>query len=323
MFTRRLFAGALALGATSLMLAPAFAQTSGGYPDKPINYIVVFNAGGASDLAARMQQKYFEAEIGVGAVVQYMPGGGGAQGWARLNSMEPDGYTIMGTNLPHNILQPMAADVGYETDDIATVNFFQYTPSIVVVPKDSQFKTLDDLIAYAKENPGSLTFSGSGSNSGDQVMKERFDQVAEVVTTYIPFSGTSPATAALLGNQVQASVTYTTEGVNQGDQLRVLAVAADERLPALPDAPTFKELGYDLVGGAYRGVAVPNGTPEERRQEVSGMISKISQNAEFKQEMEQAGFVPVDITYSEIPEFIAEQTEIYTSVAEPLGLIDK
>lgn len=305
---------------SGVALQNAFAQ-SDDYPNRPVQYFVVFNAGGASDIAARMQQKYYEEVNGVRAVVQYMPGGGGAQGWARLNDMESDGYTIMGTNLPQNVLQPMAGNVGYKTEDITSVNFFQYTPNIIAVAADSDIETLDELIDYAKENPGLVTFSGSGSRSGDEVMKARFDQAADIITTYIPFSGTSPASAALLGKQVTASVTYTTEAVNQGDNIHVLAVAAEERLPALPDAPTFKELGIDLVGGAYRGIGVPVGTDEDTRQAVSESISRISENDAFRTEMEEAGFVPIDIPYSEVEAFISEQSELYLSVSEPLGLV--
>lgn len=301
-----------------LLAAPAMAQDA--YPNKPVNYVIVFNAGGASDIAARMQQKYFEEENGVSAVVQYMPGGGGAQGWSRLNDMEPDGYTIMGTNLPNIVLQPMTGNVGYQTEDITNVNFFQYTPNIVAVAADSEFQTLEQLVDYAKENPGMVTFSGSGSKGGDEVMKARFDETLGITTTYIPFTGTSPASAALLGGQVNGSFTYTTEGVNQGDAIRVLAVAAEERLPSLPGAPTFKELGIDLVGGAYRGVGVPADTPEDIRQAVSDSISRISENENFRAEMEAAGFVPIDIPYAEIEPFLAEQAEIFQSVAEPLGL---
>lgn len=310
----------LVLGASAL-IQPVLAQDADNYPERSVTYIVPFDAGGASDISARLQQKYYTEENGQQAIIQYMAGAGGAQAWSRLNDMEGDGYTMMGTNLPHIILQPMGGNVGYQTSDIVNVNFFQYTPSVIVVAEDSDFQTLDDLIAYAEENPGQLTFSGSSSRSGDEVAKERFDELAGVVTTYIPFSGTGPATAALLGGQVMASVTYTTEAVNQGDQLRVLAVAADERLPSLPDAPTFQEQGYDFVGGAYRGVGVPGSTPEDMRHAVSESISRITANAEFAAEMEAGGFVPVDITYAEMDDFVDEQTAIYVSVAESIGLV--
>lgn len=322
MLNKRAFlAGLCALGLTALQApvqAPAHAAET--YPNKPVTYIVTFNPGGASDIAARMQQKYFEKEAGTQAVIQYMPGGGGAQAWSRLNDMEGDGYTIMGTNLPNNILQPMTGNVGYKTDDINTVNLFQYTPNVVAVTPDSPFKTLNDLLDYAKKNPGALTFSGSGSKGGDEVMKERLDEATGVKTTYIPFTGTTPATAALLGKQVNATVTYSTEAVNQGDKLRILAVAAEERLPSLPDAPTFKELGIDLVGGAYRGVGVPASTPEERRKQVSAIISKISNNPDFVNDMRKAGFVPIDVPYEEVPAFMAKQKDIISKVAARVGL---
>src|SRR5699024_7080063 len=134
------------------------------YPAKgPVTYIVPFDAGGASDIAARLQQKYYEQENDQEVVIQYMAGAGGAQAWSRLNKMKGDGYTIMGSNLPHIVLQPMSGDVGYQTDDINSVNFFQYTPSVIAVAKDSEFETLQDLIDYAKDNPGQLTYSGSSS----------------------------------------------------------------------------------------------------------------------------------------------------------------
>jgi len=317
-----LLAGLLACSLSTIPLTSA-AQNADSYPERPVTYIVPFNAGGASDIAARLQQKYYEDENGEKVVIQYMAGAGGAQAWARLNTMQGDGYTIMGVNFPHTILQPMGGNVGYKTDDLVYVNFFQYTPSVIAVAKESEFQTLDDLVTFAKENPGLMTYSGSASRSGDEVAKERMDELAGMVTTYIPFSGTSPATAALLGGQVMASVTYTTEAVNQGDNLRVLAVAADERVPALPDVPTFKELGYDFVGGAYRGVAVPNSTPEEMRQAVSESISRITANKKFVVEMERGGFVPVDIPYDEMDEFVANEVNFYSSVAKRIGLEPK
>ena len=102
-------------------------------------------------------------------VIQYQAGAGGAQAWSQLNSMDGDGYTIMGINLPHTVLQPMAGDVGYKTEDLTPVYYFHYTPDAIFVPKDSQFETLEQLLDYAKENPGIVTFAGSGSNSANNL----------------------------------------------------------------------------------------------------------------------------------------------------------
>jgi tripartite-type tricarboxylate transporter receptor subunit TctC len=253
-------------------------------------------------------------------VIQYQPGAGGAQAWSQLNQIEGDGYTVMGINLPHTVLQPMEADVGYQTEDLTPVNYFHYTPDAIFVPQDSEFQTLEDLVTYAKENPGLVTFSGSGSNSSNNLAQVRFDELAGTTTTYIPFSGTGPAITAVLGSQTMAGFNYATSGVNQGEGLRMLAVAAEERLPAFPDVPTFRELGYDLVGGAYRGVAVPASTPEDIRQQVSDIVSEINADPDFIQKMEEGGFVLTDVPYSEMDAFMSEMTEQYTAAAEKLNI---
>ncbi|EAU41608.1 TRAP-T family transporter, periplasmic binding protein [Fulvimarina pelagi HTCC2506] len=290
------------------------------YPSKPINYIIPFNAGGESDVAARFQQPFLEEVTGQSIVVQYISGAGGAQAWSQLNGMEGDGYTMMGSNLPHIILQPMAQDVGYTTDDITNVYFFQYTPDALLVPAGSDFQTLEDFVAYAKENPGSVTISGSATNSANHVATTKLNELADIQTTYIPFSGTSPSMTALLGGQVQGSFSYSTAALNQGEEIRVLAVAAEERLPSLPDTPTFKELGYDMVGGAYRGIAVPSSTPEEIRTQLSDLIGEVNANPEFVKKMEDAGFVVISIPYSEMPAFMEEREQQYQSVAETMGI---
>ena len=118
------------------------------YPDKPISYIIPFGPGGESDITARHQQPFFKDKFGQDVVISYKPGGGGAVGWAQLNSMKGDGYTIMGTNLPHIIVKPLQKDVGFKTEDLTNVYMFHYTPDALVVTKDSPFKTVQDVIDY-------------------------------------------------------------------------------------------------------------------------------------------------------------------------------
>ncbi|EKX58670.1 tripartite tricarboxylate transporter substrate binding protein [Cereibacter sphaeroides] len=310
---------AVALGAT-LAAAPLFAQSAADFPTKPVTYIIPFNAGGESDISARYQQAEWEAVTGQPVVIQYQAGAGGAQAWSQLNAIEGDGYTIMGINLPHTVLQPIEANVGYKTDELTPVNYFHYTPDAIFVPKDSEFQTLADLVEHAKANPGAVTFSGSGSNSSNNLAQAKFDQLAGITTTYIPFSGTGPAITAVLGSQTVAGFNYATSAVNQGDALRMLAVAADERLPAFPDVPTFKELGYDLVGGAYRGVAVPDKTPEELRTRISDIVTEINQRPDFVKKMEEGGFVLTDIPYAKMDAFMAEKIAEYQEGAKALGI---
>lgn len=297
------------------------AESVENYPSKPMNYIIPFSAGGESDLAARFQQASFEKVAGVPAIIQYMAGAGGAAAWSQLNRMPGDGYTVMGINIPHTILQPLQKDVGYQTDDLTPVNYDHYTPDAIFVLADSQFETLNDLIDYAKKNPAMVTFSGSGSYSSNNIAQVRLDELAGVTTTYIPYNGTGPAITAVLGNQVVAGFNYASSGSNYGDKLRMLAIAAEERLPAYPEVPTFRELGIELVGGAYRGVAVPSSTPEKIKQKVSDIFSEISTDPEHKNRMEANGFVITNITYDKMDEFITARKKEYTAVAEKLGIV--
>lgn len=306
-------------GAVSTLALPGAALAEQ-YPNKSINYIIPFNAGGESDVSARFQQSVFEEAAGVPVVIQYMAGAGGAQAWSQLNTMSGDGYTMMGINMPHTILQPMLKDVGYQTDDLTPVHYFHYTPDAIFVTKDSPFKTLQELIDHAKKNPGMVTLSGSGSNSSNNLAQARFNELAGVKTTYVPFSGTGPAVTAVLGKQTVAGFNYATSGIKQGDKLRMLAVAAEQRLPAFPNVPTFRELGIDLVGGAYRGVAVPKSTPEAVRQKLSDIVSKINANPAFKKKMEDGGFVLTNITYQDMGAFVAKKKQEYGAMAAMLGI---
>lgn len=309
--------GAAVLGG-ALVFAPA--STLAEYPDQPINYIIPFGPGGESDITARMQQPFIKLMTGQEAVIQYKPGGGGAVGWSQLNGMTGDGYTMMGVNLPHIVLQPMKKDVGYKTDDITSVYFFHYTPDAVVVKADSIYKNLADVVAAAKASPGAVTFSGSGTFTANDTAKTRFDQMAGITSTYIPFKGTGASVAALLGDQVQASWGYTTVGAAQGDKVRLLAVAMENRHPRFPDVPTFKELGYDLVSGAYRGIAVPSSTPEAVRQRLSSIIGDINKDLAFIKQMEDGGFAILNVPYDRMDEFMAERRAEYETAAKAMGL---
>jgi tripartite-type tricarboxylate transporter receptor subunit TctC len=317
---RSMVAATLAGGSLVAGLALPVAAQAQGFPSKPINYILPFAPGGESDISARFQQTVFNKVAGVEVVIQYMAGAGGAQAWSQLNSMAGDGYTIMGINLPHTVLQPMQKDVGYKTDELTPVNYFHYTPDAIFVHNDSPFKTLKDLIEQAKKAPGTVTFSGSGSNSSNNLAQVRFDELAGIKTTYIPFSGTGPAVTAILGKQTVAGFNYAPSGIAHGDKMRMLAVASEMRMPAFPSVPTFRELGFDLVGGAYRGLSVPKSTPEDVRQKVSDIISKINADPSFKQKMEEGGFVLTSIGYKEMPQFMAGKKKEYAALADKLGI---
>jgi len=287
-----------------------------------VNYIIPFGPGGESDISARFQQPFFKEKFGEDMVVSYQPGGGGAVGWASLNSLSDDGQTIMGVNLPHVVIKPAQKDVGFTTEGLNAFHFFHFTPDAIVVAADSPYQTLQDLIDDAKENPGAVTLSGSGKASANHLAQIKFDKMADITTTYVPFKGTGAAVTALLGNQVKAEWGYTTVGAAQGDAVRMLAVAMEERHPLFPDVPTFKELGFDMVGGAYRGIALPDSATEETTRMWSEMITDINQDPAFRQQMLDNGFAMLDVGIDEMDDFMAERTEEYLADARAAGLIE-
>ena len=291
------------------------------YPGKGVNYVIPFGPGGESDITARHQQPFFKKLFGQDLIISYKPGGGGAVGWAQLNKMKGDGYNIMGINLPHIIVKPQEKAVGFTTEDITGVYMFHYTPDAIVVTNDSEFKTLDDLIAYAKENPGKITFSGSGKGTANHLAQLRFDKMAGIKTTYVAFKGTGAAVTALLGKQVMAEWGYTSVGAKQAEKARMLAVAMEERHPEFPDVPTFKELGFDLISGAFRGIAVPKSTPEDIRIKLSDMIGQINADPEFRKRMEADGMALLDVDYKGYQAFIDEQAKVMLEAAREANII--
>src|SRR3982750_605368 len=148
------------------------------YPDKPVRYYIAFAPGGESDIAARLQQNVWKRKFGHEMVIESKPGAGGALAWSQLNGFPGDGYTIMGTNLPHIVLQPLEGNVQYKTEDITNIYFFQYTPDAIIVRPESPFKTYQDLVAAAKASPGKLNFAGSGTNSANHAAHERLNNLA-------------------------------------------------------------------------------------------------------------------------------------------------
>ena len=311
---------------SKLLLVTAAAVTSAAiaaYPEKTINYIISFGPGGESDISARLQEPYFKKYTGKAVAIQYKPGAGGATAWSQINSAPGDGYTIIGTNLPHIVLQPLQKNVGYKTDELANVYWFHFTPDAVVVPAGSPYKTLKDLVAAAKKAPGATTFSGSGTNSANHLAQQRFDKLAGIKTTYVPFKGTGASNTALLGKQVSGAWSYTTVAVQLGDQVDCLGVAMEKRHPKLPNCPTFKEQGYDLVSGAYRGIAVPKSTPKAIQQQLSDLIGKINKDPEFIKKMEDKGFAMIDVPLSDMGAFMAARKKEYGEIARAMGIVKK
>ena len=308
------------LCALSLCLFGVTVSQAANFPEKPVTYLIPFNPGGESDIFARAQQPLMEKELGQSVLISYKTGGGGSVGWGELVRSRPDGYFSAGFNLPHIILQPLQRkSSGYQTKDIQPVMIFMSTPNILAVPKDSPIKNLDDFIKAAKAKPGAITLGGSGSNTANHLGVVSLNKLAGVNISYVPFTGTGDAMPAFLGGHVSGLMTYTTMGIQYKNDMNVLAVATEERFPGLPDVPTFKELGYNLVEGAYRGLAVPPKTPKALIDILYNACAKTNADPEFAKKMLDLGFNLENLDAEASSKLIDEKIETYKAVLADLA----
>ena len=301
-----------------LCLSFGTARAADNYPSKQITYMVTFDPGGQSDREARRQQPLLAKLLGQQIVIDYKVGGGGALGWKELSRSKPDGYTIGGFNIPHIILQPMQQQVGYKTEQLVPIAIFQSTVLAIAVPENSPFKTLKDLVDAAKKDPEKITVGGSSVFSGPHFSTLRFEKMAGIKLTYVPFTGAAPQMTALLGGHTDAGFANSDDLVRFKDKVRVLGFAAPERFFAFPDVPTLKELGYDLSESVDRGIAVPPGTPKEIIAKLEKAFLEIANDPEIQKQMRFEGFVPKAIGHEESVAYIEKLTKSYAEVAKDI-----
>ena len=292
------------------------------FPSKPVKFLIPFNPGGQSDTAVILLRPGLEEKLGVEIVAQHRPGGGGAVGWTMLSQQKADGYMMAVTNLPHIVVQPlMTKGVKYKTEQLDPVFLYAQSPGGIAVRKDSKFKTLKELVDYAKANPAKVSIGGTGKFTGNHLGYLQFGQMADVDTSYVSFNGAAPQTAALLGGHVDAIYGGTFIFANKREELRVLAVATEERLPDFPNVPTFKEQGYNLIGGIDRGVTVPAGTPKDRIKMLGDALRHAAAQKGFIDGMEKLGFHLVNIGPDEYAKFVEMRRAQYIKVLKDGGFL--
>ncbi|RAI04574.1 C4-dicarboxylate ABC transporter substrate-binding protein [Acuticoccus sediminis] len=272
---------AAALACTAL--TPAMADD---YPADDVKVMQGFKAGGGSDALAQLVQPYLAKELGVNFVNEYIPGATGAIAWTRLaKQTKPDGATISITNTPmlttNYIMNP---SITYTIDEITPIANIVTDPGIAVVAKDSPFDTFEDFVNAAKENPGTVTVGNSGVGGDDYFTSLQFEKESGVKLQKVPFQGDGPSWTAAMAGKIDAS--FTNVGVSfpqiKEGNLKALAVFSEERLPDLPDVPTAKELGYNLVAGSSRGYSGPADFPAEARQQMIDAMQRVVDNPDFQ-----------------------------------------
>ncbi|MBU2648447.1 tripartite tricarboxylate transporter substrate binding protein [bacterium] len=301
------------IGALILAVPSALAK----YPDRAITYEIPFNPGGQSDVEARRQQPRLEKILGQKVIVQYKPGGGGSVGWANLVKQRPNGYYMAGINIPHIILQPLArGNAGYTTEQLVPVALFQATPIGLAVMNDAPFQNLEDLVAYAKQNPETITCGGSGTWSGHHIAYLQFQKAAGIKMTYIPYKGASPSVAAFLGGHVKALWANSNDLFQHKDKIRVLAFGTEKPFAPMPDVPTFKSKGYNILASIDRGVGVPPKTPKAIVKTLEAAFLSISRDPGVQQQMLADGFVPLEMNSEESAAYIQSKVEEWAPVVK-------
>lgn len=313
MRTKLFVAAALALAAAAMV---ATAGCKGGseadkYPTKQITYLVVWDPGGQSDRAARQQQPMLEKALGQKVVIDYKVGGGGAVGWAEFVRSKPDGYNIVGTNLPTIVTQPMLQEVGYKTEQFLPVVDFQFTPLVLAVKKDSPYKNLKDFVEAAKKNPGKMSVGGVALWSITHIMALELQKQMGIQFQFVPHTGSASLVTNWLGGHVDAAIFYTDDMVRQKDQGRALGIAADKKFPGLEDSPLLKQEGFNFVGGVSRGVALPAGSPDYALKKLEKAFLDIAKDPKVIEEMKKEGFESRAMGSEEFKKEIEAQTKLY------------
>jgi len=291
---KRLVGLILAFAVLAMVAAPGSAQD---YPAQPITVIVGFGPGGATDTLARIVAKYSDKYLGQPMVINNMPGANTEISLVALKKAAPDGYTLCTINIPHALSNILMRETQYEMDDFKYLANFVVDPGLIGVrADDDRFKTLDDLIKYAKANPGKTTWATSGIGSDDHIAANMFEVATGVKVRVVPYKSDAEILAAVLGGHVDVggfNVGNAAEQVLAG-KIRALGVMAEKRYPDLPDVPTLKEQGYDVISDSSRGIVAPKGIPDEVAQKLGDAFRKISQDPEFVEDMRKA-VQPMDV----------------------------
>lgn len=284
----------LALVAAVACLATPAAAAPSGYPSRSVEFIVPFNPGGGADASQRTFNKYAEPIAGKPLVIVNKPGAGGATGWAELVRARPDGHTLAVVTPPFNIIPALVKpkQTGYTLDQFTNICIYAIVPDVLLVREDSQWKTLKDLVQHVKANPKKVKAANTGTLGADFMTTLLIEQATGMEFTQIPFTGGAQALQATLAGTTDVMVASTLFAVAQKGKLRTLAIATEQRDPMVPDVPTFKEQGYDVVSERYRAVAGPPGLSSDVVEYWGKVCKQVVDNPQFQEEMGKLGQPP-------------------------------
>ena len=303
----------LAVAAAAATALPAFAQGAAGFPAKPIRLVIAFPAGGPTDITMRQLADNASRVLGQPVVVENKPGAGGTLPAQLLQTTPADGYTL--AQIPLGVFRlPYTTKINWDpVKDISyVINVTGYAFGIVV-PADSPIKTWNDFVAYAKANPGKLSYGSTGTLTSPHLTTELIAQQVGIQLNHIPYKGSAELAQAITGGHIMAAADSTGFApLVQAGKIRVLNTWGEKRLDKFPDVPTLKELGIDVVQNSPFGIGAPRGTPPE-------VVAKL--HDAFKKAMEEPSYAQSLARYDMLPMYMGPQQ--YTKFAQDTFATEK
>jgi len=314
--------GLAALGLAAFGIAPALhAQAPAGYPSRPVMLLVPTAAGGTTDIAARMLGVPLGAALGQTVVVDNKGGANGVIAASAVKRAEPDGYTLLMQYSGYHVITPLVSKQApqWEAKDFVPVANVLSAPQIVVVRADLPFKTMGELVAYAKAHPGKINYASSGNGSLQHATGAMLEQQAGIQLTHIPYKGTGPALQDLLGGQVDITFGTAPPFVPhiQSGKLRVLATTGKTRLPSLPEVPTTAEAGLpNLDATSWFAVFAPARTPKPIVDKLTAEIARIVSTPAFRQKAQEQGATADYLNPQQMEALVKSETARWTEVVK-------
>ena len=318
---RRSLLGVAALIATCFALPAAHAQSARNFPEKPIKLVIAFPAGGPTDVTMRQLAENAGKQLGQPVIIENKPGAGGTLPAQALQTVQPDGYTL--AQMPLGVFRlPYTTKINWDpAKDISyVINVTGYAFGIVV-PADSPLKNWQDFVAYAKANPGKLTYGSTGTMTSPHLTTELIAQKAGIELQHVPYKGSADLMLATISGQLMAAADSTgfAQQVAAG-KLRVLNTWGEKRLDKFPDAPTLKELGYDMVQNSPFGIGAPKGTPEAVVKRLHDAFKQAMEQDSYKTALARYDMVPMYMSTSAYKKFAQDTFTREKALVEKLGL---